>query len=104
MVGTITLGAPQQVTHGAPFACSIQINGASPNVNVDVTVVQTHGNAPMWGGALVTIAVGPTGSGVGAIPGIIIPTATPAAVLVATATSTVAADVFAPDAAGFRVI
>ena len=103
MVGTIIVGAPQQVTHGAPFASSIQINGASPNVNVTVALIQTHGTAPMWDGSHVVIAVGPTGSGVGAFTGIIIPTATPVAVLVATASSP-SADVFAPDAVSIKVL
>ena len=76
MVGTITLGAPQQVTHGTPFACAIQITGASPSVNVTVDLVQTHGTPPMWAGSSTIIAVGPTGSGIGAIVGIVIPTPT----------------------------
>jgi len=103
MVGTITLGAPQQVTHGTPFACAIQITGASPSVNVTVDLVQTHGTPPMWAGSSTIIAVGPTGSGIGAIVGIVIPTPTSIAVLVATA-STPAADVFTPAAAGLKVV
>ena len=103
MVGTITLGAPQQVTHGVPFDTSIQIDGASPSVNVTVALVQTHGFPPMWIGANVVIAVGPTGSGSGAITGIAIPTPTQVAVLVATASSPTG-DIFAPDAAGMKVV
>ena len=103
MVGTLTLSAPQMVIATSPFACGIVVSGASPSTNVTVQLDQTHGLAPMWAGSSVVIAVGPTGSGGGTIPGIALNGPTPIAVLVATATSTTG-DVFTPAAVGIKVI